>query len=143
MYHKEKIARLRAVPNTISGELMNFLVQDMVTLIRELSPKGRLCLKELHGPKGPYFPAKVNIEKDPDQDKNIQAADDICVSKDGKKILIETRDGDTDTDIMRQEELLDLYDELNQLNEDNDDPEFGYCITDNGAVAEKPLVTAS
>lgn len=141
MYHKEKIAQLRAVPNTISGELMNLLVQDMVTLIRELSPKGRLCLKELHGPKGLYFPSRVNIEKDPDQDKNIQANDDLYVSKDGKKILIETREGDTDTDLMRQEELLDLYDELNQLNEDKDDPEFEYCITDDGVVTEKPKIS--
>lgn len=143
MYHKEKIAQLRAVPNTISGELMILLVQDMVTIIKELSPKGRLCLKELHGPQGPYSPARVNIEKDPDQDKNIQAADDLYVSKDGKKILIETREGDTDTDLMRQEELLDLYDELNQLNEDKDDPEFEYYVTEDGVVAEKPFVIAS
>jgi len=137
MYHKEEIARLRAIPNTISGTLMNLLVEDMISIIMELSPKGRLRLKELHGPKGPYFPSRVNIEKDPDEDKNIQTPDVVYVSKDGKKILIDTLEGDTDTDRMTQNELLDLYDELDQLREDNTDTEFEFFIDENGDLIEK------
>ena len=139
MYHKEEIARLRAIPHTISCTLMNLLIQDMISIIRELSPSGHLDLEQYHGPQGICYPALVNIEQNPDEEKNLQAPDTLDIAKDDKKILIDTREGKYDTDLMTQAELLDLYDELDQILEDRNEPDWEFVIDEIGIIKEKAI----
>ena len=137
MNHAVEIEQLRNIPNSINGHLMNIVVEDTISALRSLTSSGKLDLQIYHGPKGICYPPLFNIETDPDQDKNLQQADTIELFNKGKSYLLETREGNINSDQMRQDELLEMYDELMGILEDKEDPEWEYTIND-GKIALLP-----
>lgn len=130
MNHTEEIKRLRNISNTVDTHLMDIVVKDTISALRNLTPSDTLNLQEYHGRNGICYPPMVNIEKDPEQDKNLQYADRINLINKGKTYLIQTKEGEISSDDMFQNELLDVYDELLEILEEKDNPNWEFTIRD-------------